>query len=181
MKRKRRYLGSVFMAILAITLSSSAIAQDLDTYRLGRGDKIAIQVFDESDLTMTTVIGDSGFINYSYLGNIKVDGKTTVELEREITLLLKDGYLVSPSVNITISEYRPFFINGEVRRPGGYAFQPGLTLDSAIALAGGLSDRASRRRMYVQRADSEGAARQKISRSELIAPGDIIQIEEGFF
>lgn len=160
---------------------AGAAAQDPDTYRLGRGDTIDIQVFDELDLTLTTVIGDSGFINYSYLGNVEVAGKTPLELERDITALLENGYLVNPSVNISISKYRPFFINGEVSSPGAYPFQPGLTLDGAIALAGGLTDRASRRRLYVQRAETPNAGRVKIKRSEIIKPGDIIQIEEGFF
>ena len=151
-----------------------------NAYVLGNGDTISILVFDESDLTMDAAVGDSGEINYSYLGAITVAGKTPVQIEREITSLLKDGYLVNPSVNVTIKEYRPFFMNGEVRNPGGYPYQPGLTLEKAIALAGGLTDRASQRRMYVIRAGNEEDGKRRIKLSSPVAPGDVIEINEGF-
>ena len=148
---------------------------------LDNGDEISILVFDESDLTMDATIGDSGEINYSYLGALQVTGKTPVQLEREITAALKDGYLVNPSVNVSIKEYRPFFINGQVRSPGGYAYQPGLTLDKAIALAGGLTDRASSHKMFVIRADSRDQDKKRIRLTAPIGPGDVIEINEGFF
>jgi len=154
---------------------------DPDAYVLGNGDVISILVFDEQDLTMDAQIGDSGEINYSYLGALKVSGKTPVQLEREITSALQDGYLVNPSVNVSIKQYRPFFISGEVRSPGSYSFQPGLTLDKAIALAGGLTDRASNRRMYVIRAGSNDQDKKRIKLSAPVGPGDVIEINEGFF
>lgn len=150
-------------------------------YLLGQGDKISIQVFDEPDLTMEALVGASGVINYSYLGDIKVSDKTAQGLEREITELLRDGYLVNPSVNVSITEFRPFFINGEVRSPGGYPYQPGLTLEKAIALAGGLTDRASQRKMFILRAISSDQKQEKAKMQAKIAPGDIITIKEGFF
>lgn len=179
----------VGLSIGLFSLASSVLAQ-VDSqeeaeaaYLLGQGDKISIQVFDEPDLTMTAQVGESGIINYSYLGDLKVAEKTPQQLEREITTLLQDGYLVNPSVNVSITEFRPFFINGEVRSPGGYPYQPGLTLDKAIALAGGLTDRASQRKMYIlkaQRQDkNEKAGKAKMQTK--IAPGDIITIKEGFF
>ncbi len=147
-------------------------------YRLGEGDQIAIQVFDEPDLTMDARVSDSGIINYSYLGDVQVSGKTAVELERHITELLRNGYLVNPSVNVTIKEYRPFYIGGEVRAPGSYPYQPGLTLNRAIALAGGLTDRASSRRIFVVKPSGEEF---RASLSQAISPGDTISIREGFF
>ena len=154
-----------------------------DGYLLGEGDQISIQVFDEPDLTMTARIGASGVINYSYLGDLQVAGQSPLGLEQQITELLKDGYLVNPSVNVTILEYRPFYISGEVRRPGGYPFQPGLTLERAIALAGGLTDRASTRKMFVQSAGSAADEQQgrKAEMTTRIEPGDIVTIKEGFF
>jgi len=165
-----------------IAFASDAVnIQDPNAYVLGNGDEISILVFDETDLTMDAAIGDSGEINYSYLGALKVVGKTPVQLEREITTALRDGYLVNPSVNVSIKTYRPFFINGEVRSPGGYAYQPGLTLDKAIALAGGLTDRASSRRMFVVRAASTDQRKLRIRLNTAIGPGDVIEINEGFF
>jgi len=152
----------------------------VEGYVLGQGDRIGIQVFDEPELTMEAAIGASGVINYSYLGDLQVAGQTAQGLEQSITALLQDGYLVNPAVNVTVLAYRPFFINGEVRSPGSYPYQPGLTLDRAIALAGGLTDRASTRKMFVMRAEADGDAR-KAGMSTRIAPGDIVSIEEGFF
>ena len=157
------------------------IATDRTAYLLGEGDKIGIQVFDEPDLTMEANVSSSGSINYSYLGDIRVAGKSPVQLERDITELLKNGFLVNPSVNVSVVQFRPFFIAGEVSRPGSYPFQPALTLDKAIALAGGLTDRASTRRMFVVRAGSSSAGEKKISLSTEIGPGDTITIRQGFF
>lgn len=150
-------------------------------YLLGEGDRISIQVFDEPDLTMESLIGASGMISYSYLGDLQVAGKSSQQVENQITQLLQDGYLVNPSVNVTVLDYRPFFINGEVRSPGSYPYQPGLTLDKAIALAGGLTDRASTRKMFIQKAANSGQDEQKASMQTKVAPGDIISIKEGFF
>lgn len=174
------YFSLLVVASPAISQVNS-VEEAAAAYVLDQGDKISIQVFDEPDLTMTALVGASGVINYSYLGDITVAGKTAQQLEREITALLQDGYLVNPSVNIAIIEFRPFFINGEVRSPGGYAYQPGLTLDKAIALAGGLTDRASQRKMYILKALSDDQKTEKAKMQTKIAPGDIITIKEGFF
>lgn len=173
----------IILAIFTSPVQSQvdSVAEAEAAYLLDQGDRISIQVFDEPDLTMTALVGASGVINYSYLGDIKVTGKTAQQVERDITTLLQDGYLVNPSVNVSITTFRPFFINGEVRSPGGYAYQPGLTLDKAIALAGGLTDRASRRKMYIVKAANEEQKQVKAKMQTKIAPGDIITIKEGFF
>ncbi len=151
-----------------------------DNYVLGQGDQISIFVFDEPDLTLDARVSASGFINYSYLGNIQVVNKTPLQLEEHIADLLRNGYLVNPSVNVSVTKFRPFYIGGEVRSPGSYPYQPGLTLERAIALAGGLSDRASERRMFVARAGSD-SSQQKISLGDAVGPGDTITVQEGFF
>ena len=162
-------------------IGAEASSADSEIYRLGQGDAIAIQVFDEPDLTLETAVGASGAINYSYLGDVKVAGKSPAELETHITSLLQNGYLVNPSVNVTVTRYRPFFINGEVRSPGGYPYQPGLTLDRAIALAGGLTDRASTRKMYVTKENASSSEEKRVSLGFKVQPGDTISIREGFF
>ena len=102
-------------------------------------------------------------------------------LEKEIVQLLANGYLVSPSVNISIEEYRPFFIYGEVRSPGGYSYQPGLTMEKAIAIAGGLTDRASRRKIFIAREAEGKKSTFKASLSTSVRPDDIVTVKEGFF
>ena len=98
--------------LLLCTLSTAYAQEPGDSsYTLNTGDKIYIQVFDEQDLTMETRVSSSGVINYSFLGQLQVAGRTSSELENDISSLLKDGYLVNPSVNVSVVEYRPFFIN----------------------------------------------------------------------
>jgi len=162
-------------------VADAIAAGDPSGYVLGNGDIIGIQVFDEPDLTLEARVGSSGVINYSYLGDLIVAGRTPLELERTIAQQLRDGYLVNPSVNITVVQYRPFFINGEVRSPGGYPYQPGLTLGRAIALAGGVTDRASVRKMFVVQASSGSDDPMRVGMNYRVAPGDVISINEGFF
>lgn len=185
--KPQRHWLQVVGALLGTIIAGCATAQTGTqeeaeaAYKLGQGDKISIQVFDEPDLTIDALVSASGVINYSYLGDIRVSNKTAEQIEKEITVLLQDGYLVNPSVNVTITEFRPFFINGEVRSPGGYPYQPGLTLEKAIALAGGLTDRASRRKMFIVPAVSDDQEQKRANMPDKIAPGDIITIKEGFF
>ena len=122
-----------------------------DEYVLQGGDQIFIQVFDEPDLTMEATVGQSGAINYSYLGAIQVAGRSPEQLTDLIVAKLRDGYLRNPSVNITVMKYRSFFVDGEVRSPGSYGYEPGLTLAKAVSLAGGMTDRASRRIIFLTR------------------------------
>lgn len=161
--------------------SAEGAAANPDDYRLGQGDEITIQVFDEPDLSLSTLVTATGSINYSYLGDVKVSGKTPVELENHIAGLLQNGYLVNPSVNVRVTQYRPFFISGEVRSPGSYPYQPGLTLDRAISLAGGLTDRASTRKMFVTQGNGSSSREQRVPLNFRIQPGDTISIREGFF
>lgn len=170
------------MQVIVLFLwATAAISQVSElSYKLDTGDKIQIQVFDEQDLSIQTRVSSTGTINYAFLGQLQVAGRTTAELEKHITELLLDDYLVNPSVNVSILEFRPFFINGEVGSPGRYAYQPGLTLEKAVTLAGGLSDRASKRKIYVQR-NENGFKKSKIGMEDKVFPGDVISIEEGFF
>lgn len=168
-------------AVATNDVGASQAPVSVDSYILGQGDEISIQVFDEPDLTLSTVVSTSGSINYSYLGDVRVAGKSPVELEQHIAGLLRNGYLVNPSVNVRVVQYRPFFIAGEVRSPGSYAYQPGLTLDRAIALAGGLTDRASTRKIFVTKAEGNSSDEKRVPLSFRIQPGDTITVKEGFF
>ena len=122
-----RFAFCLFAATLL--LANSGIAADdhsLSTYRLGAGDTISIQVLGEDDLKRQVRLSDAGTISFPFLGELKVKGLTVGELERTITNGLKGRYLLNPIVNVSIQEYRQFFINGQVQKPGGYPFLPGL-------------------------------------------------------
>jgi len=155
--------------------------QGMSKYKLGSGDRIEISVFDETELSIVTLLSDTGIINYPFLGELKLTGLTVKEVETLITKGLRGPYLVNPSVQISVVEYRPFFIHGEVNNPGGYPYQPGLNVSKAVALAGGFTDRASKNNIYIIRASNKKEAKEKVSSSDPIYPGDIIDITESFF
>lgn len=173
------------------SLSPEAI---VDGYKLGAGDVINITVYDELDLSLSQVrIGLSGQISYPLLGDITVSGLSPKQLENKLVEGLKGPYLINPSVTISITEYRPFYVIGEVKKPGGYAFHPGLTVDKAISISGGFTERASKDSIYIVHDSDlnqakEPSAKQKLDDEkqavklyDVIQPGDIITIEQSFF
>ncbi|WP_028024959.1 polysaccharide biosynthesis/export family protein [Enterovibrio calviensis] len=150
-------------------------------YTIGAGDKIQIVVYGEEELTIEELyIDSSGEFDYPYLGQILAIGKTTEQLKSEIIQGLEGDYLVSPKVRVGIVGFRSIFVNGEIKKPGGYEFQPGLTVDKAIALAGGFTERASRKSIYITR-EAKSEPKNKVSLSAIVSPGDIIVIEQSFF
>jgi protein involved in polysaccharide export with SLBB domain len=156
-------------------------AATLSDYQLGSGDRIQIQVFDEPDLSMEVRLSDAGTISYPFLGEIRVEGNTVSELESQIVNGLIDGYLVYPKVNVAVVEYRPFYVNGEVEAPGGFPYQPGLTLRKAIALAGGFTERASKSKINVLSEGAVNGEQRQTSLDEFLSPGDIVTVEQSFF
>ena len=155
----------------------------LSRYRLASGDVISIYVLGEDELKREKVrLTDAGTIQYAVLGEIRVKGLTAGDLEQKITSgLLAANYLKNPKVTVSIDEYRPFFINGEVYKAGGYPYVPGLTVLKAVSIAGGFKDRASKRNMYVVRDGTPNEQRQRVEMDTPIYPGDILTIEESFF
>jgi len=167
---------------MLLMVSVFAQAGNDTSYQLASGDVISIKVYGEEELTFEKVLlTDAGTVSFPFLGEVNAKGKTTVELTSLITTGLKDGYLINPRVTVSIDEYREFFVNGEVEKPGGYAFKPGLTLRKAIAIAGGLTERASESKMYIIKDKDVDKKTQKIEMNALVLPGDIVTIEQGFF
>ena len=186
-----RFLGVLLLVLLG--LSTSAIAQApaqpattadnlLSAYQLAAGDVITIRVFGEDDLSREKVrLTDAGTIPYPVLGEVKARGRTIGEIEKFITAGLDGRYLINPRVSVTIEEYRPFYINGMVEKPGAYPFQPGLTVLKASSLAGGFKERASFSKVSIIRENNPKAGPQKADINTSISPGDTIFIEESFF
>jgi len=148
-------------------------------YEFGPGDSLSISVYQENDLAYSGQISQQGLVDLPLLGSINLSGLTQKEAKSHLEALLKDGYLVSPSVSIQVSSYRPFFIYGEVRSPGSYKYQPDITLEQVIALSGGLKDRASRKKWTIQRGVDKSTF--VAEPSTIILPGDVIKIEKSFF
>ena len=186
--RFRSFLPSIprLLGALALLLTSVGAASQSDnlasTYRLGSGDVITIQVLGEEDLKREKIrLSDAATISYPILGEIRLAGKTQAELETLIREGLKGRYLVNPQVTVTIIEYRNFFINGQVERPGGYAFIPGLTVRKAVSLAGGFKERASKEKIFVISEDDRTQTPKRVPQDAPVNPGDIITVEESFF
>jgi len=166
----------VFLTMMCMTCSALAESE----YRLGSGDLISILVFGEEDLSMEVRIRDQASISYPFLGQIQVLEKTISELENIIVTGLRGDYLIEPRVTVSIEEYRPFFIMGEVEEPGGYPYQPGLTLRKAVTLAGGFTERASRSKIYIAQGGTV-RNRRSIALDDGIQPDDVITVEQSFF
>jgi polysaccharide export outer membrane protein len=181
MKRFARFISA---GVLLAFCGAFAMAQgdSASSYRLGAGDVITIQVLGEDDLKRERIrLSDAATISYPILGEIRLAGKTVGELERLIRDGLKGRYLVNPQVTVTINEYRNFFINGQIEKPGGYPFIPGLTVRKAVSLAGGFKERASREKIFVIREEDRTQTPRKVDLNASVQPGDIITVEESFF
>lgn len=151
-------------------------------YLLGAGDLITIRVFGEEDLSIEEIrLTDTGAFSYPFLGEIRVKGLASSQVEALITRGLKGDYLIDPKVTVSILEYRPFYVNGEVKKPGGYPFEPGLTIRKAIALAGGFTERASRSKFYLIRDTDPDRTPIRVTLESGVFPGDIITVNESFF
>lgn len=174
-------IALVGLWLFLATSLALAGTEAMSDYKLGAGDKISIYVFDEPDLSMEYTLSGGGTISYPFLGEIQIMSMTVGELENRIVTGLKAGYLVDPKVNVTIKEYRQFFIQGEVTKSGGYPYQPGLTLRKAISIAGGLTERAAEKKIFVIREDDPAKQKKPIGLDEPVYAGDSVTVEQSFF
>lgn len=150
-------------------------------YRLDSGDKLRIVVFGQEGLTNTYQVDAGGAVTLPLIGAIRAKGSTTAELSRAIAAKLKQGYIREPHVAAEIDTYRPFFILGEVTAPGQYPFVPNMSVQSAVAIAGGFSARAKRNGAELSRTTPEGTFRAQVPVTTLLRPGDTIVIGERWF
>lgn len=179
-------LFGVLAAAEAATESEAGAATDdgaSSGYLLAAGDVIGIVVYGEAELSLTTRIAVNGRLTYPLLGELAVSGLSPHQLEQQLTERLRGDYLLDPKVSVTISEYRPFFVNGQVRSPGSFPYQPGLTVRKAISLAGGLTERGSEKRITIipESVKTKGGKARSIKMDEPVGPGDILTVDESFF
>jgi polysaccharide biosynthesis/export protein len=160
----------------SLPLLDQAKADDTN-YRLGAGDKLHIQVLGAEDLTGDYIVGDNGAISTPLIGDVKAAGLTRAQVEREMERKLGQGYLKDPKVAVSIVTYRPFFIYGEVTKPGEYPYASGMRVMSAIATAGGYTYRANDGFVVVTR---DGQERRALPNTP-IQPDDVIRVPERYF
>jgi polysaccharide export outer membrane protein len=176
----RTFLGLILGALLIV--SGAAHAEGNASYKLASGDVIRISVFGEPDLSFDELrLTDAGSFSYPFIGEVQARGKTATEIEQILAGQLRGDYLVDPRVSVSVLTYREFFISGEVKKPGGLPFQPGLTVRRAAALAGGLTERASEKRISIIRDSNPDRTPEPATMDTPVMPGDTITIEQGFF
>lgn len=150
-------------------------------YTLGSSDRLRITVFGHPDLSGEFEVDGTGSISLPLIGQIAALGLSTNQLEQAIATKLSDGYVLNPRVSAEVINYRPYYILGEVGRPGEYPFNSGLTVQNAIAAAGGFTYRANKRVIYIKSADSDREIAYDLTPATVVKPGDTLRIGERIF
>lgn len=156
-------------------------ARVVPEYRLGAGDKVRVNVFGEEALTGEFLVGGGGKVSLPLLGEVQATGLTIAQFQDEVAKALREGYINDPRVSAEVLNYRPFYILGEVDKPGEYPYTNNLTVLNAVATAGGFTYRADTRRVYIKRADAEGEREFPLTTATQVAPGETIRVGERLF
>ncbi len=149
-------------------------------YRLGSGDKIRLTVYGEEDLSGEFDVTGNGTLSLPLIGQVKASGLTVTEFERMLTEKLK-VYVRSPKVSTQVLNFRPFYIQGEVKNGGEYAYIDGLLVNDAVAKAGGYTYRAATSYVYIRRANQTSEKEYRLDRPMRVLPGDNIRVPERIF
>lgn len=161
---------------------SNLSALSNSTYTVGPGDRLQVRVFGEPTLTGEFSVDGSGTISMPLIRSIQVAGLTTKRVEQHIAAKLRKKFMRNPNVSVEIRTFRPFYILGEVTRAGQYPFVDGMSVQTAVAIAGGFTPRARRSKVKVTRRYSKNDTRTLSLRSSAtLLPGDTIVVEERFF
>jgi polysaccharide export outer membrane protein len=181
----------LFSALLAVSMlagcssykpTPEAFHKVLDEpYRLGAGDRVRVTVFEQQGLTNTYSIDQSGYLSFPLIGAIPARGHTSQQLEGEIAKKLRQGYLRDPDVSVEIDRYRPIFVMGEVGASGQYSYVPGLTVQKAVAIAGGFSPRANQESVDITRDINGKVLTGRVATSDPLLPGDTVYVRERLF
>lgn len=150
-------------------------------YRLGPADKLRVLVFDETNLSGEFVVSGAGQVSYPLVGDVPAEGLTVAEFQDALQSRLAAGYLRDPRVSVEIVAYRPFYILGEVNRPGEYPFTDDLTVLNAVAKASGFTYRANTKRIFIRRATGGPETEYRLTSTTPVQPGDTIRVSERFF
>jgi protein involved in polysaccharide export with SLBB domain len=167
------------MALLVGLMASSLVRAE-EAYRLDAGDKLRVNVYNEPSLSGEFEVDGSGFVSLPLIGEVAARDLTVRELEQRVADALRGDYLVSPRVSVEVTNYRPFYIIGEVNNPGRYAYVDGMTVMNAVAMAGGFTYRARESRAEIKR-QGQGEVDRNAAPHSPVMPGDVITIPERFF
>ena len=153
-----------------------------DAYLLGPGDELRIVTYDEDQLTSNFVVNDRGNVTLPLIGGMHAAGTTTDQFASAVEeQLMRRKLLKNPSVSVEVRTYRPIFVLGEVAKPGQYPYQPGMTMLTAVAIAGGFTYRAEKDYASVVRTDAGHAETGKVVAKSFLSPGDVINVYGRYF
>lgn len=150
-------------------------------YKVGAGDRLTVRVVGEPDLTNDYLVDGAGNISMPYVNTAQVAGMTAPQIAQFITSRLRQGYLRNPSVSVQVTNLRPFFILGEVTTAGSFAYQEGMTVQNAVAIAGGYAARANQGEVMITRKSANGTITRKAPVTTQVYPGDVIYVRERWF
>ncbi|WP_170116515.1 polysaccharide biosynthesis/export family protein [Devosia submarina] len=169
------------LANCASTRPATYLVETKGPYQLDTGDTVRVSVYGDEDLTDTYRVDDSGAIAFPLVGPVPVRGGTTKMAASRLAAALANGYMRNPDVAVEVAEYRPFFIQGEVGTAGQFPYVYGMTVRSAISVAGGFSDTADRNKAIVYRRQGNQMAKGSVDLDFPIYPGDTIVVQERWF
>ena len=169
------------IAPVAVAYAEPAPVRLDAAYHLDAGDKLRVLVYGQEGLTNTYAIDAAGAITMPLIGSVPARGRTPAGLASEIAAKLRRGYIRDPSVAVEVEAYRPFFIRGEVAAPGQYPYVPNMTVESAVAIAGGFSPRARRDSVTLTHTDASGSGRVVVPLGTPLGPGDTVFVGERWF
>ncbi len=180
------FAGVLILTLAACTNQGEGLPPIPDTdatvYRLGSGDRVRIITFGDQDLSGQFRLDSAGLITLPLLGSVHAGGMTETELQTAIAdQLIKLNIFKKPSVSIEILDYRPIFVLGEVAKPGEYPYQPGMTVLTAVAVAGGFTYRAVQDKFSIVRSTDGQKMEGVAKRQTTVAPGDVIDVFERSF
>src|SRR5712671_5501080 len=150
-----------------------------DSNKLGPNDRLRITVFGQPTLTGEYTLDGNGVLSFPLIGNVPAEGVTTSQLQKAIAAKLEPDYLVNPNVSAEVVTRRPFYVIGEVLKPGNYSYVTGLTAINAVAMAGGFSRRARKNDFYIRRLAPNGQmVRIEANSGAILQPGDTLEVRE---
>lgn len=178
--RRMAAVWLVWMCVGAL-LAGRADAASVGGYRLGPQDEIVMTVFGQEDLSGTFVVDGEGRVALPLVGDVEIGGMTIRQAEAAVADELRPDYLRNPRVSIQVTNYRPFYILGEVKEPGSYPYVDGMTVVQAVALAGGYTYRARQDDVMIVRGGTGARSKEQARQETRVLPGDIIEVPERFF
>ena len=161
--------------------ATAEVEKALEDYKLGSTDQVRVIVFGEDALSGQFSVSSTGKMAMPLIGDIPAAGLTITQLQTEIAEALKQGYLKDPKVSVEVMTYRPFYILGEVNKPGTYPYTTGLTVQNAVATANGYTYRANTKKVFIKRESEKDEKAYPLNSTIPVAPGDTIRIGERLF